>query len=160
MFLTPTIYKEIINIVKCSVPKSTQGFNKISSKLGISTINQAANVLSIFFDKSFKQGIFPDNCKIARVAPLFKSGKVSNSKNYRPILILPPFSKILEKLIYIRLISFLSSNDVLLISMFSDKITILSQHALIYVLNFVTTELDKKRLVLSLFLGVSKAFDS
>ena len=76
MFLISTTSKEIINIVKCLVPKSTQGFDKISSKLIISTINQAANVLNLIFNKSFKQDIFPDNCKIARVVPIFKSGEV------------------------------------------------------------------------------------
>ena len=43
--------------------------------------------------------------KIARVIPLFKSGDKSLVTNYRPVSVLPVFSKFLERIVYKRLIN-------------------------------------------------------
>ena len=50
--------------------------------------------------------------KIAKVIPLFKSGTKTDVSNYRPISLLPQFSKIFEKLFLTRLNSFLSANNI------------------------------------------------
>ena len=47
---------------------------------------------------SYNQGIVPHEHKIAHVVPIFKNGDLTEVNNYRPISILPFFSKILEKL--------------------------------------------------------------
>ena len=49
------------------------------------------------FNQSLQSGIFP-KLKTARVTPLFKKGSNSELGNYRPISVLPCFSKILEKI--------------------------------------------------------------
>ena len=46
---------------------------------------------------SIQMGVFPSKMKIAKVVPLFKCGEKNVFTNYRPILLLPQFSKILEK---------------------------------------------------------------
>ena len=51
--------------------------------------------------------------KIARIIPLFKSGDKHKISNYRPISLLPQFSKILEKIFNNRLMNFLNSNNLL-----------------------------------------------
>ena len=51
--------------------------------------------------------------KIAKVYPLFKSGDRSLVINYRPISILPAFSKIIEKLVYKRLMSYMCDHNIL-----------------------------------------------
>ena len=53
---------------------------------------------------SLKKGIFPEKMKIAKVSPIFKKGDKSILSNYRPISVLPCFSKILERIMYNRLI--------------------------------------------------------
>ena len=50
-----------------------------------------------------KYGIFPDSLKIAKVTPAYKSGDSSSFSNYRPISVLPFFSKMLERIMYTRL---------------------------------------------------------
>jgi len=64
-------------------------------------------------NSSFSLGIVPDQMKIAKVYPLFKSGDRSLVINYRPISTLPAFSKIIEKLVYKRLISYLCDHNIL-----------------------------------------------
>ena len=62
---------------------------------------------------SFVTGIFPDLCKIAKVVPIFKKDDPLKCNNYRPISLLPIFSKMFEKLIYSRMYSFLEKNNLL-----------------------------------------------
>ena len=62
--------------------------------------------LAQLFNYTFFLGIFPASLKIAKLIPRYKSGGKSNVSNYRPISILSPTSKILEKLIHVRLINF------------------------------------------------------
>jgi hypothetical protein len=57
-------------------------------------------------NSSFTQGVFPDGCKPAVVTPLFKKGGRLSVKNYRPVLVLPTFSKPLEWSFMIRLVHF------------------------------------------------------
>ena len=65
----------------------------------IKTFNPIKHVFSL----SLKQGIFPENLKIARVSPIFKKDEKFLFTNYRPISVLPCFSKLLEKIMYNRL---------------------------------------------------------
>ena len=51
--------------------------------------------------------------KLARVIPIFKSGSKSDLSNYRPISILPVFSKALERIIYDRTFKFITKYNIL-----------------------------------------------
>ena len=62
---------------------------------------------------SLETVIFPDTFKIAKVTPLFKGGENYELGNYRPISVLPCFSKILEKIMYNRLYKYLTDNSIL-----------------------------------------------
>ena len=55
---------------------------------------------------SFEKARFPDSLKIAKVTPVYKSGDSSSLSNYRPISLLPCFSKMLERITYRRLYSY------------------------------------------------------
>ena len=52
-------------------------------------------------------GVYPNSLKLAKVIPIFKAGSKLEVNNYRPISLLPTLSKIIEKLMHIRLFSFL-----------------------------------------------------
>ena len=62
--------------------------------------------LKHIFNNSLQKGVFPDSMKIARVIPIFKTGDAQKFSNYRPVSILPQFSKILEKIFHNRLMFF------------------------------------------------------
>ena len=49
---------------------------------------------------SIESGHVPDTMKLAKVIPIYKSKDKQMLNNYRPISLLPIFSKILEKVIY------------------------------------------------------------
>ena len=56
--------------------------------------------LKYLFDLSLESWVFPDLMKIAIVSPVFKTVETADINNYRPISVLPCFSKILERVIY------------------------------------------------------------
>ena len=83
------------------------GFDNVPMSLIKETITLISSPLTHFFNLSISSGTVPMELKIACVVPLFKAGDKSIFSNYRPISVLPAFSKILEKLVYNRLIDYL-----------------------------------------------------
>ena len=59
---------------------------------------------------SIMQSKFPTSWKYSKVVPLHKKGCILDRSNYRPVAILSPLGKILEKLAYEQLYSYFSSN--------------------------------------------------
>ena len=59
----------------------------------------------MIFNSSFNEGIFPEQRKVGKVYPIFKVGNIEEIGNYQTISVLPIFSKVLERIMYNRLIS-------------------------------------------------------
>ena len=63
---------------------------------------------------SIESGVVPDVFKISKVTPaVFKAGVVTGSGNYRPIAVLSPFAKILERFVYNQLNHLLEKESIL-----------------------------------------------
>jgi hypothetical protein len=67
--------------------------------------------LTYIFNKTLQTGTFPDRLKFSEVKPLYKKGDKLELSNYRPISLLPTFSKIIETIIYKRLYVHLNNNN-------------------------------------------------
>ena len=65
-----------------------------------------ANVLHRLFDEKITKGVFPDNLKLADVAPVFKKDDLFDKKAF---IILPTISKIYEKLIQRQINSYITN---------------------------------------------------
>jgi hypothetical protein len=111
---------------------------------------------------SLSTGIVPTKMKIAKVIPIFKSGDRSDFSQYRPISILPVFSKLLEKIVAKKLINFLDSTHQLYQHQYGFRPGHTTIHPIIHLLNQIAEENDKatKNLTISVFLDLSKAFDT
>ena len=83
------------------------------------------------FNLSIEKGIFPDQLKIAEVNAFFKNALMDN---YCPISI-PCFSKILERIIYNRLYSFFSENDILCKKQIGFQKQQSTNHAIVHLVN-------------------------
>ena len=88
---------------KTSVGFGTDHFLKI----GLPAISDS---LCDICNLSIATGIFPDFWKIARAAPIFKSGPTDDRSNYRPISVLPVLSIIFEKMIFNQFYQYLDKN--------------------------------------------------
>ena len=62
---------------------------------------------------SIAQSEFPSIWKLSKVVPLLKKGDPLAPQNYRPVALLPVFSKILEKVVFLQLVEYLDTNGLL-----------------------------------------------
>ena len=104
---------EVIRIVYGFSNKCSYGADFIPVSIMKDCIVQIAEVLSHIINSSFSSGIFPNELKIAKVYPIFKSGSKNLFSNYRPISVLPSFSKIFEKIADNRLESYVKSKNII-----------------------------------------------
>ena len=112
------------------------------------------------FNQSLSTGIFPDKMKIARVTPIFKADDKLLMSNYRPVSVLPVFSKILERLMYNRLLHYLQVNDLLCSNQFGFREKHSTYMALARLMDSISNELEQKRHCIGIFIDLSKAFDT
>ena len=108
----------------------------------------------------FKTGIFPDLCKLAKTIPIFKKDDPLLCVNYRPISLLPIFSKILERLIHKRMYSFLDVNKLIYNKQFGFRSNHSTSHALINTTEVIKEKLDSGFHVGGIFIDLEKAFDT
>ena len=94
------------------------------------SIDLISKPLCEILNLSIENGIIPDQLKIARIVPIFKSGDNSLFSNYRPISVLPVFSKILEKAVYNRLMNYININGILFRNQFGFRKNHSTSHAL------------------------------
>ena len=110
LFLTPTTSFEVFNLMSGLKNTKSNGKDNISTYFLKVAAKVIAAPLARLFNYTFLLGIFPASLKSAKIVPIYKSGDKSDVSNYRPISILSPISKILEKLIYVRNQSIFSIN--------------------------------------------------
>ena len=83
--------------LKCN---KTSGIDDINSNIVLDFFEGFKTPLFYIFRTSQREGVFPDEMKIAKISPIFKGGNNLKAENYRPISVRPVFSKILEKIMY------------------------------------------------------------
>ena len=98
--------------------------------------------------------------KIVKLLPTFKNGKKSITSNYRQISVLPCFSKILERIMYNRLYSYLTENNISSNKQFGFRADHSTEHALLELVDQISNTFNDKNYFLGIFNDLSKAFDS
>ena len=77
---------------------------------------------SLIANSTFEKGIFPEKLKFAKVTSTHKGKSKLELTNYRPISILPIFSKLLEKAMHSRLVNFLDKYRIIFKNQFGSSI--------------------------------------
>lgn len=91
----------------------TRGIDGLDGKILKLSAPVIVDTLTYIYNLCIDQCYFPSAFKQAKVVPLFKSGATSDPANYRPISILSPLSKPLEKHMNKYILEHLNSNDLL-----------------------------------------------
>ena len=104
-------------------------------------------ILSDLINKSFYEGSFPNELKLAKVVPIFKSGKRTDISNYRPISLLSVFSTIFEKTMHARLEveSFLRKHETIYDNQFGFRKQHSCEHALLAAQSNLLEALNKNK---------------
>ena len=112
------------------------------------------------FNLSVENGIVPNKMKIAKVIPIFKGGSTEEIGNYRPVSLLPICSKILEKLMYNRIIEFLHKSSFFYENQYGFRKNHSTSLAISELINDIQNNLENGNLCVAIFLDLKKAFDT
>ena len=89
------------------------GYDGLNGNIIINVYDSIKVILFKIFKASLEEAVFPEKLKIAKVIPVFIKGDKENVENYRPISILPVFSKVLESIMYNSLYEYFMNNNLL-----------------------------------------------
>ena len=159
-FFDPTNPMEILNIVRCLKNSSSKDYDGISSVFIKSIIYFIIDVFVYVCNFCIRQSYFPSELKTAIVIPLFKKGDKTDLNCYRPISLLSTISKIFEKMLKCRIVSFIQKNNILSDKQFGFREKMSTEDALLNFLEPVYRNINEKRKVAAIFIDITKAFDT
>ena len=156
----PTSPAEVEDIIsKFDTTKST-GPNSIPRQLILSVSKSISTPLANIFNSSLINGICPEFLKLSTVIPIFKKNSKLLVENYRPISLLSNINKILEKIIFKRLYSFLEETNSIYNLQFGFRQRHSTNHALLCMTQQIKDIIDNGNIAIGVFVDFQKAFDT
>ena len=143
-----------INISKAA------GIDSISGRFLKDGASKLAIPVMQLFNLSIALSTVPDNCKIAKLKPLFKKGSKTDPKNYRPISLLPLVSKIFERAAHDQLQEFLEENKILYKYQSGFRKNHSTNTCLSHICNKILEGFDKGMVTGMILIDLQKAFDT
>jgi len=151
--------EEVISLTKSLKGKPTAGDDDIPENVVKQCVQLIKGPLAHICNLSLKTGVFPDIWKTAKVKPLYKKGDKYDMKNYRPISIIPVFAKLLERVMYNRIISFLYENKILSEAQNGFRKGQSIDTAVQSFIGMIQKALDKRVHTFGIFIDLTKAYD-
>jgi exonuclease III len=151
---------EIEKIIKSLKSSNSAGYDEINTRLLKLVSPYILSPLTHICNSSLRTGIFPTRLKYASVIPIYKKGDTQLMSNYRPISILTTFSKIVEKIIYSRIIKHVYHQQILTSHQFGFRENHSTEQAIFSLINNILEALDNQQSAVGVFCDLHKAFDS
>ena len=151
---------DVLNLLKNLVTNKSAGLDRIPNKLLKIAADIIAEPLCLLFNISIASGCIPSDWKIAKVFPLHKGNSKTNPNNYRPISILSSISKVMERLVYNQLCSYLTENKLLNKYQSGFRSLHSTATALLDATNQWYFNIDNGLVTSVIFLDLAKAFDT
>lgn len=155
---------DLVKIVSGLESKASQDMFGLSNNLIKKVIDNIALPLTHIFNLSLQSGIIPNELKMAKVIPIFKLNSkdaelLSDMSNYRPISLLSIFSKILEKIVALKLTEYLDTNNLLYKHQYGFQKQKSTVQPIIHLLNEIVKNSNEKNVSIGVFCDLRKAFD-
>ena len=153
----------ILNALEKLKSKNSCGPDKISTSLMKFIAPSILDPLSHLFNLSFKTGFIPTCLKTAFIKPICKKGDSDSFTNYRPISLLSPFSKLLEKVACNQIMRYLDKFKLLYKHQYGFRRGHSTEHPVIHLLDRIYKALDNpdgSKYTLAIFIDLTKAFDT
>lgn len=158
--LEPVSQGQVAQCVTEMRGNSAPGVDEFSAAVLKSHIRHILQPLTHIINLSLTTGIFPDIFKVAKVIPLFKSGKKSDFSNYRPISLVSVLAKVLEKCVKKQLQFFLENNKIISDCQYGFRKGKNSSDALFLVNKIIMNNINNNKKSIIVFVDLAKAFDS
>ena len=156
-FLTMNELKDAFFALKMN---KSAGADEISFNVIKNCFGELSDILRYIFDLSLQTGTFLDPLKIAKVTPVSKTGDLKEISNYRPISVLPCFSKILERIMHNRLYSYLLNEQILYSKQFGFQKGHSTEYTIAQLADQIHESFENKNYTLAVFIDLPKAFDT
>ena len=130
-----------------SLKNASAGWDQIPTFIAKRSIQHYLKPLTYLINKSIHQGIFPDELKVAKVFPAYKSGDKTNIS-------------VFEKIVYNHVIDFIDTNNLLSKQQFGFRKNYNTNHAVITLIYRISAALDSGRAVVGCYIDLKKAFDT
>lgn len=151
---------EVIGIIKKLKNPKAPGIDRINNVLLKKLPARGITYLLFIITACMKFSYFPEKWKHAKVVPIPKPGKDHSSpSNYRPISLLCAISKILERVLLLRVNRFLNENEILPPEQHGFKAKFSTTHTLRNLITYAKEKLREKASTGIIMLDVEKAFD-
>ena len=158
--LKPCETNEVLKLLQKLDPNKATGLDSIPCKLLKEAADVIAEPLTLIFNTSILKGRIPNDWKLAKVYPIHKGKDKTNPNNYRPISIISPVAKVMEKVIYDQLYEYLHARQ--LLSKYQSGFR--SMHSTVTALLDATNQwylnIDNDMVTAVIFLDLAKAFDT
>ena len=157
--VTPAI---VLNTLSRLKSKNSSGADNISTLLLKYIMPVIIMPITHLFNLSFKTGYIPLSYKCAKIIPVYKSGDKDKFTNYRPISILPAFSKLLEKMAALQMFKYINKFNILYEHQYGFRPKHDTNQPLLHFLDRIYKGLNKptSEFTLAIFLDLKKAFDT
>lgn len=158
MYLRPTDREEVIKIINQFKNKKSEGGDGYNTWFLKEMKESVSLPISIIINKSLDQGSVPLELKVARVVPIYKKGDQELLSNYRPISVISPISKVLEKVMFIRLTSYMKNK--LYDGQYGFRTQRSTSDAVMEFTGKVLNGFEQNEITIATFIDLSKAFDT
>lgn len=160
MALYNTDIEEVEQVIVGLRNTSAVGWDGIPTSLIKSARHVLLPALTHIFNLCLSSGAFPKCLKRATVCPIYKAGDRGSVENYRPISVLTVVSKILEKLLNRRLLSYLKRNSKIACNQFGFREGKSTEDAVLELTDTIVKNINDKTKTIGIFLDLSRAFDT
>ena len=148
----------ISNVIKQLKNGKAAGPYKVATKIVKGVGDLVSKPLSMISNSSLEKEVFLDIWKLVRVTPIFKSGAKKDVDIYRPISVISIFSRMLERIVHDQIIDFLLENNVITKNQSAFRKLYSTITSLICSTDHWYENIDNKKLNLTIFLDLKKAF--
>ena len=160
MYFAPTDTKEINTILHGMKPPKSAGPDNLTPYFLKQLHHEISEPISILVNMSITNATVPNCLKLFKVIPIHKAKAKDNLANYRPISLLTTVSKVLEKIVYKRLYSFLDTCNIFSRNQYGFRKNHSTIDAVTKFIKETGNHLDNKESVLTVYCDLSRAFDT
>ena len=152
--------QDILEILQSLSLEKSAGIDNIPSRFLKDGANILAKPICQICNLSIKFSLFPKQCKVAKIKPLFKKGSKTDPKNYRPISLLPLISKIIERVVFNQTQEFLQNRGLICRYQSGFRKNYSTDLCLSYLCDKIKKGFDSSLFTGMILIDLQKAFDT